>query len=149
MTPGAQAVASKYLAELRAVMPPGSIVVQKLTESFGALAEQIAALKCGRLATALGSAEEANWRELAQLSARELDVLTVISGAGKRGINREGIYGMVFSHLPDADQPDIINISIQIHRIRQKFKAKGLADPIETIRGRGYRVSTFPSEIHA
>lgn len=144
MSFNAQSTAAEALRDLRAVMPKDSIIVKRLTDSFQKFTDEIETLKFGRSMSALSDDQEVSLRALAQLSGRECEVLSAIQASGLRGITSAGLLTVLFSHRPESDQPSLANIGVHVWRIRQKFKAAGLADPIETLKGRGYRISTFP-----
>lgn len=140
----AQSTAAEALRDLRAVMPKDSIIVKRLTDSFNKFTTEIETLKFGRSLAALSDYEEVNWRDKVCLGKREMEVLRALQTAGKRGLTTDGILSVVFSDKPESQMACRENIGVHIHRIRLKFKAEGLADPIETMRGFGYRISTFP-----
>lgn len=137
-----KAHAAELVREIKAVMPPDSLVVRRLEANFQKLAEELETLRAAKSFAALDSDLEADWRSKVNLTAREMDVLGAIVGAGKRGISQAGIMTVAYGSAADFRCNE--NAPVQIWRIRQKFMAARLADPIETLRGRGYRVSTFP-----
>jgi DNA-binding response OmpR family regulator len=134
--------AADLIRDIKAVMPKNSMVVKRLEDNFRKMIEELQAFRSIGSYAALADDEENNWREKVSLTARELDVLTAVTNSGKRGLTIEGIMTIAYSGAKDCRGAE--NAGVQIYRIRQKFKAAGLADPIETIRGRGYRISTFP-----
>ena len=135
--------AKALLKDLEAVMPADSIIIARLKENFATMARVIGDLKYAADLRAV-SDTESDWLSNLGLSAKEMDILNAILSAGPQGRSLTGILAQAYCGYHQDEVPAQSCVQVHIARIRSKFKAAGLADPIETIRGRGYRASSFP-----
>lgn len=73
-----------------------------------------------------------------KLTRREARVLSCITRQPGRIVSHAGIMAAVYWDRPDIDQPDDEITKVWVSKIRSKYRAAGLPDPIRTVWGQGY-----------
>lgn len=146
--PTAEADARKLINDLKAVLNPNSDLPARLQSSLDRLSTQIETLQYGASLHA-GHPGDYEWlnKQPVKLTGRQKAFLLALKSAGPRGMSRDGLLMVMYSGIPDNSWPNSKIFDVFACKIRQKFYAAKLPNPIGTLYGRGFEFKTHPETV--